>query len=177
VFLAASGADGAAKDVDGLTPPAVAPAHLEREPWPAEAETWEEGDPAAWAGIKHIAAALRTGVHLHRQRTAAAAVGDAVGGSSRGGGHGSEQFASLFASTKVELPLEPEPERPGTPRAAAGRRFALVVGNSRYHQQAVLPCVSRDAQEVAQALGACGFAVTALADLNRSALAAAVRPD
>ena len=40
-----------------------------------------------------------------------------------------------------------------------------------------LPCVSRDAQEVAQALGASGFAVTALADLDRSALAAAVRPD
>jgi tetratricopeptide (TPR) repeat protein len=65
---------------------------------------------------------------------------------------------------------------PGASPAAAGRRVALVIGNSRYASAPSLPNPRRDAEAVAAALQLSGFqTVTLKTDLGRDALRDALR--
>jgi Flp pilus assembly protein TadD len=65
---------------------------------------------------------------------------------------------------------------PGASSAVAGRRVALVIGNSRYASAPSLPNPRRDAEAVAAALQLAGFqTVTLKTDLGRDAMRDALR--
>ena len=56
------------------------------------------------------------------------------------------------------------------PRAASGRRVALVIGNSDYSDLRKIPNPRNDAEDLAQALKGLGFEVLSGIDLKRSAM-------
>ena len=61
-----------------------------------------------------------------------------------------------------------------SPAALAEKRVALVIGNSAYEHVTRLPNPANDAEDMAAALGALGFAVDHAADLSRAGLEEAV---
>jgi len=70
---------------------------------------------------------------------------------------------SPLATTMVTPALRP----PGIVELAAGRRVALVIGNSNYRHQGGLANPANDARAVAATLRQIGFAVSEGIDLNR----------
>jgi hypothetical protein len=75
------------------------------------------------------------------------------------------------ATTKPAPPvIAALPPPPATPSAAAGKRVALVIGNSSYTTVAKLPNPQRDADSVGVALRSAGFQVTVAKDLTRERL-------
>jgi branched-chain amino acid transport system substrate-binding protein len=79
---------------------------------------------------------------------------------------------------QTELVAGPQATRPVNPGSALdfGRRVALVIGNSAYQNEALLPNPRRDAAAVADALRRVGFQSVALeVDLGREKLVDALR--
>ncbi|MBW8855581.1 MAG: caspase family protein, partial [Bradyrhizobium sp.] len=89
----------------------------------------------------------------------------------KAGGGPPSDFQPLAAVSKPPTPIVESQQAP-----AAGKRVALVIGNSVYRNVAALPNPARDAALVARALKEVGFeTVTLDTDLNKDALLAALR--
>ena len=71
--------------------------------------------------------------------------------------------------------VRPEAEQPKTPDATAGRRVALVIGNSEYAHTTPLLNPSNDANAMTNMLQSIGFEVISGIDLDKSAMEGKIR--
>ena len=145
------------------------------------------GEDAAWMGVDSVSSAVRLGAQLRRLKEDeenmppplditeeeryngfAATYERLFGVYFKLGEEGPE--ARARAAARAARPRR----TPLSPRVTPGRKFALVIANGRYTKAGLVPGVGVDADGVAKALAANGWAVQQIHDAPKATLLAAI---
>ena len=145
------------------------------------------GEDAAWMGVDSVSSAVRLGAQLRRLKEDeekmpppldisederyngfAATYERLFGAYFKLGEEGPE--ARARAAARAARPRR----TPLSPRVTPGRKFALVIANGRYTKDGLVPGVAVDADGVAKALAANGWAVQQIHDAPKTTILAAL---